>query len=480
MGKEIELKLQLDPRAAGQAIQWGEAQGDMTQRVLRSVYFDTPARSLAMAGLSLRTRYDGAGYIQTVKATPAAAAGLFSRREWEKDIGSEQPELGLDTPLAGLPPQTLDALTPLFSLSVERQSVAITIDGSLIEMAIDTGTVAADDRRADFCEIEFELKSGNAGVLFALARELDTLVSLRLGVVTKSERGYRLRDALAQSAKADRIRLSPDLSTADSFAAIASACMRQYRLNEDIVRRRRSPEALHQARVGLRRLRSAMTLFKPVFADDSCSHFNDELKWLAGTLGAVRDLDVLYDRARSDELRLAISRLRDDAYGALADTLDSARARALMIDLAEWVAIGAWRGHEGDNPVGAFAVERLDKLFRKFKKHSHGLAALNDESRHYVRKLAKKLRYGSEFFVALYTDKKPAKRHRRFIERLQIVQDQLGTLNDLAAAPHLLAKNGLNDTEGAQSVISGSGATDMLEKAELARDTLVELRPYWV
>ncbi|AEQ52996.1 CHAD domain-containing protein [Pelagibacterium halotolerans] len=482
MANEIELKLQIAPQAAGPVLQWGEAQGEMERRNLRSVYFDTPGRSLAMAGLSLRTRFDGTRHVQTVKAAQGKSAGLFARREWEKPVSSEWPELGADTPLAGLPPQTLDALAPLFSLEVERHGLDIVRGDSVIEVAVDNGIVLADDRRSAFCEIELELKSGAPHALFALARELDALAGVRLGVTTKSERGYRLLDAVAESAKAEFIPLSADQRVEDGFAAIAGACLRQYRLNEDIVLRRHPPEALHQARVGLRRLRSALTLFKPVVEDERYSHFRDELKWLAKQLGDVRDLDVLYDRARSGELRIAIARLREDAHGGLEAVLGSARARALMVDLAGWVAVGAWR----DAPdaargggIGEFAAEALEKSFRKFKKRSDGLTRLGDEDRHEVRKLAKKLRYGSEFFAGLYTGKKAAKRHARFIDGLQAVQDKLGTLNDLAAAPGLLARNGLDDMAGAEGVLSGADATDTLAKAEAARDALVGLKPFW-
>lgn len=483
MGKEIELKLQVAPEAVGLALQWGEAQGEMSRRDLHSVYFDTTGRSLAMAGLSLRTRYDGARYVQTVKAAQGRAAGLFAREEWEKEVASEWPELGSDTPLAGLPPQTLDALAPLFSLEVVRRGIDIARGSSIIELALDTGVVVADDRRTEFCEIELELKSGEPHALFALARELDALVSLRLEVMTKSERGYRLLDAVAESAKAEFIPLSAGQGVQEGFAAIAAACVRQYRLNEDIVLRRRSPEALHQARVGLRRLRSALALFKPVVDDDRYAHFRDELKWLAGELGDVRDLDVLFGRARSNQLRIAVARLREEAHDTLEEILASARARVLMIDLAEWVAVGPWRSAaqhaDGEISVGEFAADALEKSFRKFKNSSKGLAGLGEEDRHEARKLAKRLRYGSEFFAGLYTGKKAAKRHGRFIDGLQAIQDQLGTLNDVAAAPGLLAKNGLGDTEGADGVLSGADTADTLEKAETARDGLIGLKPFW-
>mgnify|MGYP003650169064 FL=1 len=482
MGKEIELKLQIAPGAAGPVLQWAEVHGELGRRDLRSVYFDTPGRSLAMAGLSLRTRFDGAQYVQTVKATQGKAAGLFARNEWEKPVPSEQPEPGSDTPLAGLPPQTLDALAPLFSLEVERRSLDIARQDGVVELAIDTAIVVADDRQSDFCEIELELKSGGAHVLFELARELDALASVRLGGMTKSERGNRLLDAVAESVKAEFIPLSADQKVSDGFSVIAAACMRQYRLNEDILVRRRSPEALHQARVGLRRLRSALTLFKPAVEDGRYVHFRDELKWLAQELGDVRDLDVLYGRAQSSELRIAIGRLREEAQDGLEAILGSARARALMVDLAEWIAVGAWRddgdgSHEG--VLGEFAAQALEKAFSKFKKRSDGLAGLGDEDRHEVRKLAKKLRYGAEFFAGLYTGKKPAKRHGRFIDGLQAVQDKLGTLNDLAAAPDLLASNGLDGTEGAEGVLSGADTTETLESAEAARDSLIGLKPFW-
>jgi CHAD domain-containing protein len=53
------------------------------------------------------------------------------------------------------------------------------------------------------------------------------------------------------------------------------------------------PEALHQMRVGLRRLRTAISIFKEVVADSQRDHIKSELEWTTGELGPARDLDVL-------------------------------------------------------------------------------------------------------------------------------------------------------------------------------------------
>ena len=56
------------------------------------------------------------------------------------------------------------------------------------------------------------------------------------------------------------------------------------------------PEALHQMRVALTRLRTAILFFSPMVADPSGPHVKTELKWLNANLGVVRDLDVAIER----------------------------------------------------------------------------------------------------------------------------------------------------------------------------------------
>lgn len=480
MAREVELKLQIAAGDAGRLAAWAGAAGPVETQALRAIYFDTPGRSLAKAGLSLRVRHNGKGWVQTIKSGAASGTGLFDRDEWEKPVAGESPELDEETPLAGLPAHTLDAMTPVFSVPVERRTVEVERENGAIEITIDTGSVKADSRSSDFCEAELELKSGDPHGLFALAREIDALVPVRLGVVSKSERGYRLLDAVAEREKAERVSLLPGQSVSGAFGTILMSGIRHYRLNEDILLNRHSPEALHQARVALRRLRSALTIFKDVIEDKQRERFGGELKWLAGELGAVRDLDVLYQKASSGDLRGAIARQRAERYAALDETLRSARARRLMLDLAEWLAIRADSGTtSADTDIEAFAASALDRALKKFKKASADLPKRDDEQRHEARKLAKKLRYATDFFGALYGGGKSGKRYDAFLGRLEIVQETLGDLNDLAAAPHLLDRYGLADIEGAESHAAGEKKSPLVTRASEARDALIGTKAFW-
>ena len=96
-----------------------------------------------------------------------------------------------------------DELIPLFSTNFSRTIWHVRIEGADVEAAIDQGEVVADvngeTRRAPICEIELELKHGDAGALNALSAELAQAVhGLRPDDVSKAQRGYRLRESGSQ------------------------------------------------------------------------------------------------------------------------------------------------------------------------------------------------------------------------------------------------------------------------------------------
>ena len=118
------------------------------------------------------------------------------------------------------------------------------------------------------------------------------------------------------------------------------------------------------------------------------------------------------------------------------------------IELAEWLAVGRWRDAPADvsrrvEDISSFAGKRLDRLRKRIRHEGRGLANLDDEPRHGVRKDAKKLRYAAEFLGSLYPGRKARRRLDHLLDRIEALQDKLGQLNDIAAAPELLARLGL-------------------------------------
>lgn len=473
---EIELKLHLSGTAADSLGASGVLPGVAQCFAQRSLYFDTPDRALAGAGLSLRIREAHGARVQTVKQAGSAAVGMFDRSEWESSVPDDQPVLDDTTPVAAVLGDKVLSLAPIFTVHVERRRWIVEERGARIEVVIDRGHVVAADRQSPLCEGELELLSGPPRALFALARRLNAVAPVRLGVQSKSERGYRLIGPLPQAVKAAGTALEPDMTAARAFQRIALSCLRQFRLNEDLLLATQGAEPLHQARVALRRLRSALTIFRPMLGDSGMA-LQGELRWLAGALGSARDLDVLSSRTPGGPMQGRIRAARDAAHEEAANCLESDRARSLMLDLAEWIERGGWTADPAirDGAATDFAAAALSRLSRKVRKRGRRLTQLDDEARHDLRKTAKKLRYAADFFDPLFRDRHPKSR-KRFVKALETLQDHLGHLNDLATAPLVLERLGLPPTD---ALATPPDPEALLKAAQKAHRALVRSGEYW-
>ena len=479
---EIELKLQLTEAGADAILAAGVLPGRPEPVSQQAIYFDTPDRALVGAGLSLRIREAGGRRIQTVKQADGGTAGIFARPEWEMPVTDDRPVLDDATPLAAVLGDKASALAPAFTVSVTRQSWTFDEGGARIEAVIDRGEITATDRRSPVCECELELISGPPDALFAMARRLHAVAPVKLGVLSKSERGYRLIGPAPVAVKAEDVALAPGMTAAQAFQRIVLSCLRQFRLNEDLLLATRAAEPLHQARVALRRLRSAFTIFRPMLGA-SGGTLREDLRWLAGILGEARDLDVLLPRAPSGPLQDRLRMAREAAHDAVAEALASDRARALMLDLAEWTHGGDWLtasdGQDArDMEAQDFAAAALSRFRRKVKKGGRDLSHLEDEARHDLRKDAKKLRYAADFFAPLFAgDRK--KGRKRFGAALADFQDHLGALNDVASAPMVLERLGLVDAPGAADLTHAADRAPLLAAAEKTHRALVRAERYW-
>jgi len=478
--QEIELKLVLPATTAETFASSGLLPGKPTQQDLEASYFDTPDQSLLAAGISLRIRRSGSERIQTIKRADTSGTGLFSRSEWEMSVQDDTPVSDHRMPLR----DASRAVIPAFEVKVERLTWLVEDDAASIELVLDRGAVIAGERQSPVCEIELELKRGEPTAIFALARSIAEVHPVRLGVMSKAERGYALLGPARKAFKADPIRLDPAASSAEAFQALAGLCVRQYRLNEIRLLEASAPEALHQARVSLRRLRSALAIFKPVLADEQVPHFQAEFRWLTAILGEARDLDVLVERAAPGDLKVQLQAAREQAYANIKTAIDSSRVRGLLLDFAQWLAIGDWLNAEATQtlratPAKAFAKGSLHSLRKRVKKRGAALDTLSDEQRHEVRKAAKRLRYGAEFFGTLFSSGKRARRYRKFTGSLEHLQDQLGALNDLAAAPHVLERLGLTDQAGADGLLAHGKRSKLLHASQQAYADLVDRKSFW-
>jgi inorganic triphosphatase YgiF len=484
--QEVELKLELPPGEI-EAFRHAPVLGDPARRPVDQVttYFDTERGELRKAGYSLRLRRKGKSCHQTVKQRGADSCGFSSRAEWETKVDS--PQLDFEalkaTPVGKLLTKRdmRRRLTGVSETQVRRTTWLIPLGGSEIELILDEGRVVSDGREAPISEIELELKRGARSDLFALAQMLGEGLTLRMGVMSKSERGFRLlEDRSARAHKAEKVRLDPDMTVGEAFAVIVQSCLRHFRLNEPLIASDMNASALHQARVAIRRLRSALTLFRPVLMDDDLPRLRSELRWFSGQLGDARNLDVILaigpnDAARPDAaLRRQLRRRRKEAYERVQRALAERRLPALILDLVAWSEVGDWRRRdEAKQPIPGFAEARLERAWKRVRRRGKALGTLPAEERHRLRIEMKKLRYAAEFFASLAPRNRRGQ-HKLFSGHLRDLQELLGELNDIETrrqlAPELF--------EAGDSSLDGQVA-ELVARSEQAYRALREVGPYW-
>ncbi len=444
---ELELKFQLGPDSVSSlAAIFPPQSGDVTQ--LHAVYFDTPTHALRDAGFSLRVRRDGEIFKQTLKHR--GDGGLFARDEWEVEVAGAELDLEI---LARTPASAVVGdmdLEPLFTVSVERRLHRWACNGSVVQVTLDTGSITAGEKREPVAELELELMEGDPAALFDLARILLAKAALTLAFASKAERGYRLAGHDGGSTlQAHRTAIGPLTTVREAFQIVARDSLIQIAGNAALLQRSHSPEVLHQLRVGLRRFRAAMTVFKAMLDPGGLTAARSETRWLAGELAQARDIDVfLQNTARPDEadespghaafleaLRIA----RTEGYEQAMTAVQSPRYNALLLLLGEWIEAGPWldlgdpeRRELRDTLAARIAPLVLDRLHARLSKRSSRFGDLDAGARHDLRKRAKTLRYAAAFFGDIAA--KHPKRRMAFMEQLRAMQDRLGELNDMAVA----------------------------------------------
>jgi inorganic triphosphatase YgiF len=507
--KEIEVKLELAPAKLPELkkiplLRSVKPRPRSAAEV--SVYFDTDSQQLRNNGLMLRVRRQGRHYTQTIKR--AVNAGDFARDEWEAEIAGNELDLNAATGTALEPLLTRKLrgrLKPMFETRVQRTIYPLNGNGHAIALTVDRGTIETGTRSQPLCEIELELKRGNAADLFDVAHELAQKLPARLAVKSKSERGYEILDGQQElSVKATATDLRAGTSTRDAFKTIALSCLKQV-INNEPALIKGDAEAVHQMRVGLRRLRAAMSLFGVLLRDPQTAAIKTELKWLTGELGPARELEVLINRVVAPmkrqrrrwrgmpSLSREFAERRDAALARAQVAVQSARFRALTLDVAAWLEAGTWTSPQddldrADLPIERFASEQLARRWRKVRKKGRMLARLDAPRRHKLRIRTKKLRYAVEFFATLFSTKRAHKRRKRFLPALERLQDGLGDLNDIAVHEKHIAEMGVRRRRSNPSRVFAAGLLTGREDARIdaaitvateAYADLARIKPFW-
>ena len=411
-------------------------------RRYRTTYWDTPDLRLARWGASLRYR-DDEGW--TVKLPGGRDGALLVRDEHTFEGGPRSVPAGARALLTGFL-RTARPEPVARSRTVRKPLLLRDAAGATLAEVVDDQVEVLDGDKVagGYRELEVELGPD------AQPDTLDTaLARLRAaGAEVPDEQPSKYRRALGDRGGdlgPDELAV-PDPGAKPTVEALLrsdlAASARRLLSHLPAVVTDDDPEAIHQARVGTRRIRSTLRTVRKLLEPDWNERLRSELKWLADLLGEVRDADVLEgrlerrvaalpegDQAAGRRLWAHLAGQRADAHAALLDALAGPRAARLLDDVIAAVQAPALT-ERADEPAAEVLPALVAKDHKKLRKRIRKAGQDPDDGTlHKIRIRAKRTRYAAE--AATPVAGKPA---RRLAKAAEDLQDLIGDQHDAVMA----------------------------------------------
>jgi CHAD domain-containing protein len=450
-------------------------------RRLQTTYYDTADLRLARWGASLRYR-PGEGW--TVKLPEGRNGALLVRAEHVFSGDGRKPPAEA---VALVRPFTRTAaLSPSARMRTLRRPVELRDPaGARLAELVDDEVQVLDGRRvvSRFRELEVELDgSADTGLL---DRVVDRL--LEAGAQATEPTPKYLRALSGRERVLGPEVEEPEVDGDATVEALlrhdlASGTLRLFR-HEAGVRTGEDPEAVHQARVATRRIRSTLRTFSKLLDQEWTDRLRDDLKWLANLLGEVRDTDVLLERfsehlaalpaadAKAGPRLLAmLEEQRDQARRRLLGGMASGKYAVLLDDLVAAAAAPALLPG-ADGPAAAIMPPLVARPWKKLRKEVRKAGDdPPDEQLHQIRIRAKRARYAAEAVEPVIG--KPAE---KFADAIADLQGVLGDHQDAVVGEAWLRQA----AEGARrDVALVAGELIAAERASAA-DTRDRWRKVW-
>lgn len=494
MATEIELKFDVAPTARQALV---PALGAKPRRTkMRSIYYDTPDAALSANAMALRLRREGRRWVQALKAGHSGTGGVHSRGEWEFERRGQALDVTLlqSTAFSTLADRDAIAsrLAPAFEVTFTRDAWTVEpAPGTRLEVAFDLGRVHARRREAPICEVEIECLQGDAAHAFELARRLMARLEMNPSAVSKAERGYRLlRGEDLRPVKAHKVHLDAAASPSDAARAIVGAGLAQLQANAAGLAHGNDVEYVHQARVAMRRMRSALRLFRREIGLGRARAWRDALGETSRALGHSRDWDVFGLRtlpaaleAFGDDdlaasLKRKVARRRSRERAVAREALASPRHAGVVLEISQWLAhADPGRDPPAHESLPDFAARVVRKRRKRLLAGALMLSTLTPAEQHRVRIDAKRLRYALDGLGSLF---KP-EALESFADSVEALQDALGDSNDAATAAVLVAA--LDAPKPFADFARGWFAARVQGEAQLLEPIVAELtrrRSHWL
>jgi len=501
--QEVEIKFSCDPATMALVLKAEALKGPLAHHVksLHTTYFDTADHRLRKAHAILRVRWsDAKDPVLCFKSVPPEQSEAFHRREIESSSPEGLPDIAL---FGGETTKWLKRhlgtkrLKAQFELKVQRQTLLVAHGSAEIEISVDEGLVISGEKTAPLVELELELKNGKEAGLFDLAAHLVQEFPLALSFSTKSERGFRL----IGKESADPIAIPPlcftaELSLDDVIAACLSHTLYQFTAQWDGLSNGKAPEAIHQMRVALRRLRTFLSVFAKAYPGQPFKDVRRQARDINSVLGKARNFEVLRDvldevfdaeKLPLKKRKAVMSHIAEQQGLALAEArslINSREAALFVLRLQHLIAVRGWAIEEGGakKPSGKFVSRALSRLHARVLKQGSSFSTLSMEELHALRLALKAMSNATNAFASMI---KPSDDAEAFQSASLKLQKGLGVVNDAGFALLFLNENSLDealiDKDEAGLMVENLSNTIEAKRAKLHRAwrRFKELPPYW-
>ncbi len=455
--EEVERKYDVDPTRVFPDLAETpgvRSVGPPEELELEAVYFDTPGLDLARHGVTLRRRTGGADAGWHLKLP----VGRDTRTERREPLGDE-----------GTVPSTLlravralargRALGPIATVTTARREYPLRdAAGSVLALVSDDlvhgQRPGGSDAELVWREWEVELGDGSVTLLDAVEGRLLAAGAAPAAATSKLARVVGARPSATYALASTN---ATSTITVEQLLRGQLARHRDRLLLQDAGVRDERPEAIHRLRIAARRLRSALTTFRPLLDTSVTDPVREELRWLGEVLGQARDAQVLRGHLREvlasepEELVVGdVARRLDDELGALYESgrqaanaaLDSDRYLELLETMDKLVAApplvsaGDRKARKQVPSLLARDVELLRRAVLAIEAATGPTA--RDVAFHEARKKTKRLRYAAEGAVPAL-----GMGARSLAASTKGLQETLGTHQDSVVARRRLREYGM-------------------------------------
>ena len=456
--KELEIKLAVpDLNIFGRilsdsAINLMQTKEGPITRQFEALYFDTVDFSLQKAGIAYRIRREGDEWVATIKSDNGSKGALFNREEVNEKITSPEPSVKyfVGTHLGDRLIRVLgDArLQLLFTTKFDRTTLMLrTGASSVVEMALDHGTIWSGAVGSPILELELELKEGSVPDLMNLAGELASQFHIHPEPLSKYARGLALLDC-------GQTMQPVHWSSKSQFtpAGLLLLCVKDiFASQSDSIKQQCTPNTIRALRIHIRRLRSLLKFFEPLLQKEGFKTHTEKLRQWGDLLGKIRDLDVL--TAAWHEFSSLCNTLPDHANNwidiiterrgflsaTVLYTLEQGELTRCLFELQGWLLQEKDSDQEMSNLVSETETHVQKMLTTAVKDLRSEIAAINGIPKirqlHVLRIRIKRMRYLLEALsvVSCFHDD-------AFIASTKKLQTLIGKIHDVYQIKGLLKK----------------------------------------